>query len=201
MIEKPALRVSVARSFALFIKEINNMSRIAKEPVKIPQDVKVVLDGNQISVEGKKGSLSLNFPEDVILEVQEETVKVRAVDQSKKAKALSGTIRALVQNLVTGVSVGFEYKLEIVGVGYRAQAKGKTLNLSLGFSHPVDFQIPDGVTIDTPTQTEVVVKGIDKQLVGQVAANIRAYRKPEPYKGKGVRYAGEQIVKKEAKKA
>ena len=152
-------------------------------------------------VSGPKGSLELSIPESIGLELAEGLVKVRVNEESQKNKALSGTIRALVQNLVTGVHSGFEYKLEIVGVGYRAQVQGKKLNLSLGFSHPVEFSIPEGVTIETPSQTEIVIKGVDKQVLGQVAAEIRSFRPPEPYKGKGVRYAGEQIVRKEAKKA
>ena len=177
------------------------MSRIAKEPVALPSDVKAEFKKGQLLVSGPKGSLELSVPETISLELTEDLIKVRRNEENQKNKALSGTIRALVQNLVTGVHSGFEYKLEIVGVGYRAQVQGKKLNLSLGFSHPVEFSIPDGVSIETPSQTEIVIKGLDKQVLGQVAADIRSYRPPEPYKGKGVRYAGEQIVKKEAKKA
>lgn len=177
------------------------MSRIGKEPVTLPSDVKVELKAGQLLVSGPKGSLEISIPEGIGLELAEGLVKVRVNEESQKNKALSGTIRALVQNLVTGVHSGFEYKLEIVGVGYRAQVQGKKLNLSLGFSHPVEFSIPEGVTIETPSQTEIVIKGVDKQVLGQVAADIRSFRPPEPYKGKGVRYAGEQIVRKEAKKA
>ena len=177
------------------------MSRIAKEPVALPSDVKAELKKGQLLVSGPKGSLELSVPETISLELTEDLIKVRRNEENQKNKALSGTIRALVQNLVTGVHSGFEYKLEIVGVGYRAQVQGKKLNLSLGFSHPVEFSIPDGVSIETPSQTEIVIKGLDKQVLGQVAADIRSFRPPEPYKGKGVRYAGEQIVKKEAKKA
>lgn len=177
------------------------MSRIAKEPVALPSDVKAEFKEGQLLVSGPKGSLNLSIPENISLELGEDVIKVRKNEESQKAKALSGTIRALVQNLVTGVHSGFEYKLEIVGVGYRAQVQGKKLNLSLGFSHPVEFPIPEGVVIETPSQTEIVIKGVDKQVLGQVAADIRSFRPPEPYKGKGVRYAGEQIVKKEAKKA
>jgi len=137
----------------------------------------------------------------VSVKLEDGSMTVRALNESKASNALSGTTRAVLQNLVIGVAEGFERKLQIVGVGYRAQAQGQKLNLSLGFSHPVEYAIPDGISVETPTQTEIVVRGIDKQAVGQVAANIRAYRKPEPYKGKGVRYSGEQIVKKEAKKA
>lgn len=177
------------------------MSRIGSAPVSIPKGVEIKIDGQQVDVKGAKGSLSHQVHDLVSVSVEDTMLKVAAANDSKQADALSGTTRALIQNMVTGVSDGFERKLEIVGVGYRAQMKGKALNLSLGFSHPVDFPIPEGITIETPSQTEIVVKGIDKQQVGQVAANIRAYRKPEPYKGKGVRYAGEHIVKKEAKKS
>ena len=177
------------------------MSRIAKEPVPLPSDVKAEFKEGQLLVSGPKGTLELSVPETISLELTEDVIKVRRNEENQKSKALSGTIRALVQNLVTGVHSGFEYKLEIVGVGYRAQIQGKKLNLSLGFSHPVEFAIPEGVTIETPSQTEILIKGVDKQVLGQVAADIRSFRPPEPYKGKGVRYAGEQIVKKEAKKA
>ena len=177
------------------------MSRVGNAPVEIPKGVEITVNGQSVSVKGSKGDLSHQVHDLVGVEVEDTNLKVRANDDSKQAKALSGTTRAVLQNMVTGVSSGFERKLEIVGVGYRAQMQGKKLNLSLGFSHPVEFEIPEGITVETPSQTEVVVKGIDKQLVGQIAANIRAYRKPEPYKGKGVRYSGEHIVKKEAKKA
>ena len=177
------------------------MSRIAKEPVKLPNGVKADITDGRIVVSGPKGSLDLAIPKSINLELGADAIKVKAEAATQKDKALSGTIRALVQNLVTGVEAGFEYKLEIVGVGYRAQVQGKKLNLSLGFSHPIEFSIPEGVAIETPSQTEVIVKGINKQLVGQVAADIRAFRPPEPYKGKGVRYEGEHIIRKEAKKA
>lgn len=177
------------------------MSRVAKVPIEIPHGIEVNVNGRHLSVQGEKGILSHHVHELVSVELDDGTLKVSAVSQSKSSKALSGTTRALLQNMVTGVADGFERKLEIVGVGYRAQTQGNKLNLSLGFSHPVEFEIPDGVSIETPSQTEILIRGIDKQLVGQVAANIRAFRKPEPYKGKGVRYSGEHIVKKEAKKA
>jgi len=176
------------------------MSRIGKAPVVLPKGVDVAVAGSEVTVKGSKGSLSHQLHTLVSVNVDEGELKVAPNDQSQAAVALSGTTRALLQNMVTGVSDGFERKLEIVGVGYRAQVQGKKLNLSLGYSHPVEFPIPDGITVECPTQTEVVVRGIDKQQVGQVAANIRAYRRPEPYKGKGVRYSGEQIMKKEAKK-
>jgi large subunit ribosomal protein L6 len=177
------------------------MSRIANNPVTIPSGVDVNIAGSLITVKGSKGEMSHDVHPSVKVEQEDGVLKTVANNNSKSAKALSGTTRALLQNIVTGVSDGFERKLEIVGVGYRAAVSGKVLNLSLGFSHPVDFAIPEGITIETPSQTEVVVKGADKQQVGQVAANIRAYRPPEPYKGKGVRYADERIIRKEAKKA
>ena len=177
------------------------MSRVAKVPIEIPQGIEVNVNGQHLSVQGAKGMLSHDVHALVSVELDDGTLKVSAVSESKSSRALSGTTSAILQNMVTGVAEGFERKLEIVGVGYRAQMQGKKLNLSLGFSHPVEFEIPDGVAIETPSQTEILIRGIDKQLVGQVAANIRAFRKPEPYKGKGVRYSGERIVKKEAKKA
>ncbi len=177
------------------------MSRIANNPVAIPSGVNVNIAGNLITVKGSKGELSHNIHPMVSVTQEENKLKTTVNNNSKEAKALSGTTRALIQNIVTGVSEGFERKLEIVGVGYRASVSGKNLNLSLGFSHPVEFPIPEGVTIETPSQTEIVIKGVDKQQVGQLAANIRAYRPPEPYKGKGVRYADERIIRKEAKKA
>ncbi|MCG8379430.1 MAG: 50S ribosomal protein L6 [Proteobacteria bacterium] len=177
------------------------MSRIANSPITIPSGVDVNIAGSLITVKGGKGEMSHNIHPLVKVEQEDNVLKTTANNNSKSAKALSGTTRALIQNFVTGVSEGFERKLEIVGVGYRAAVSGKTLNLTLGFSHPVEFPIPEGITIETPSQTEIVIKGSDKQKVGQVAANIRAYRPPEPYKGKGVRYADERIIRKEAKKA
>ena len=177
------------------------MSRIANNPVNIPSGVDVNIAGNLITIKGGKGELSHNIHPLVKVEQEDGVLKTTVNDNSKSAKALSGTTRALIQNIVTGVSEGFERKLEIVGVGYRAAVSGKVLNLNLGFSHPVEFAIPEGITIETPSQTEILVKGSDKQQVGQIAANIRAYRPPEPYKGKGVRYADERIIRKEAKKA
>lgn len=177
------------------------MSRVAKNPVSIPQGVDVTISGGQVTVKGPKGTLAHEIHPAV--EVTQEATTLRFAprkSESKDSWALAGTTRALLNNLVTGVRDGFERKLSLVGVGYRAQAQGRVLNLSLGFSHAVAFAIPEGITIETPSQTEVVVKGIDKQLVGQVAAQIRALRPPEPYKGKGVRYADERIVMKEAKK-
>ncbi len=177
------------------------MSRIANNPVSIPSGVDINIVGSLVTVKGSKGELSHNVHALVKVEQEDGVLKTTVNNNSKIANALSGTTRSLLQNLVTGVSEGFERKLEIVGVGYRAAVAGKVLNLSLGFSHPVAFAIPEGITIETPSQTEILIKGIDKQQVGQVAANIRAYRPPEPYKGKGVRYSDERIVRKEAKKS
>jgi large subunit ribosomal protein L6 len=177
------------------------MSRIANSPVVLPSGVDVNISGQQITVKGSKGELNHLVHSSVNVEQVDNSLKFKSTNESKSANALAGTTRALLQNIVTGVSEGFERKLTIVGVGYRAQVRGGILNLTLGFSHPVNFEIPEGISIETPSQTEVIVKGIDKQRVGQVAANIRAYRPPEPYKGKGVRYADEHIIRKEAKKA
>lgn len=173
------------------------MSRIARNPVSIPQGVEVTLGGDTITVKGPKGTLEVPQHPAVAVSVEETQVRF---EPRTASSAMAGTLRALVANAVTGVSQGFEKRLELVGVGYRAQVQGKVLNLTLGFSHPVDYPIPDGIQIETPSQTEVVVRGIDKQKVGQTAAEIRAFRPPEPYKGKGVRYADEQIIRKEAKK-
>ncbi len=176
------------------------MSRVAKKPVAIPAGVEVKIEGDAVAVKGAKGQLQFTLHPDVQVEREGDELRVTARGNGKQANAMAGTTRALVSNMVTGVSQGFEKKLTLVGVGYRAQAQGKTLNLTLGFSHPVNYPVPEGVTVETPSQTEVVIRGVDKQQVGQVAAEIRAYRPPEPYKGKGVRYADEQIVLKEAKK-
>jgi len=176
------------------------MSRIAKSPIPIPQGVKVSLDGQNIAVEGPKGRLERDVHQEVELSFNENVLTFAARSQAKKSSALAGTTRALVNNMVLGVTNGFEKKLKLVGVGYRAELKEKTLNLTLGFSHPVSFAVPDAISIETPSQTEIIVKGIDKQIVGQIAAKIRAYRPPEPYKGKGVRYADEVIMMKEVKK-
>lgn len=176
------------------------MSRIANNPVEFPQGVEFNLDGKLISIKGSKGQLEHEIHSLVDIAVNESILKVSTKSTSKHADALAGTTCAIIQNMVRGVSQGFEKKLTLIGIGYRAQVKGKTLNLTLGFSHPVNFEVPEGIVIETPSQTEIIVKGCDKQKVGQVAANIRAYRPPEPYKGKGVRYADEQVVRKEAKK-
>ncbi len=176
------------------------MSRIAKQPVAVPAAVEITEDGQQVTVKGPKGTLVHNIHALVEMTREDGELKFRPRDESKAADAMAGTTRAVIGNLVTGVSDGFEKKLELVGVGYRAQARGNVLNLTLGFSHPVDYEVPEGVTAETPSQTEIVLKGADKQKVGQVAAEIRAFRPPEPYKGKGVRYADEVVVRKEAKK-
>lgn len=176
------------------------MSRVGKSPIPLPQGVEVSIDGSRIRVRGGKGELAHDAHDKVKVEQADGELRVHPVDDSQAANALSGTTRAVLANMVTGVSQGFQRKLEIVGVGYRAQAQGKVLNLTLGFSHPVAYEVPEGITIETPSQTEVLVKGIDRQKVGQVAADIRGYRPPEPYKGKGVRYSDERVVLKEAKK-
>jgi len=176
------------------------MSRIAKSPIAIPAGVEVKLEGDKISVKGKQGALELAVHHSVEVNQAEGKLTFAPKTSDKKANAMAGTFRSLVNNMVTGVTVGFEKKLVLQGVGYRAKASGKTLNLSLGFSHPVDYALPEGIKAETPSQTEVVIKGIDKQKVGQVAAEIRGYRPPEPYKGKGVRYADEHVRRKEAKK-
>ncbi len=176
------------------------MSRIAKYPVDIPSGVDVTLDTNNIVVKGPLGVLSQFLLPSVLVDRKENKLFFACSQATPKADAMSGTMRALVSNMVTGVTKGFEKKLNLIGVGYRAQAQGANLNLTLGFSHPVVHSIPTGIKIETPTQTEILIKGIDKQVVGQVAAEIRAYRPPEPYKGKGVRYSDEVVVIKETKK-
>lgn len=176
------------------------MSRIAKNPIALPKGVEVTITPAQISVKGPLGAIARPMDPNVGIEKDGERLKCKALGNSRHAGAMSGTMRALVANMVVGVSKGFERKLNLVGVGYRAQAQGDKLNLSLGFSHPVAHPMPKGVKVETPTQTEIVIKGMDRQQVGQVAAEVRAYRSPEPYKGKGVRYAAEQVVIKETKK-
>ncbi|HED16286.1 MAG TPA: 50S ribosomal protein L6 [Gammaproteobacteria bacterium] len=176
------------------------MSRIANSPVSIPSGVEVKLDGQNVEVKGPKGNMSMSLHTDVAVEQNDNILQFKTVTSSKGAVAMTGTMRSLVNNMVTGVSKGFEKKLLLVGVGYRAQAKGTVLNLTLGFSHPIDYNLPEGVTVETPSQTEVILTSCDKQKLGQVAAEIRSFRPPEPYKGKGVKYADEIIVRKEAKK-
>jgi len=176
------------------------MSRVANKPIPVPTGVDVGIDQQTVNVKGPKGVMNFTVHHLVTASVSDNVVSIQSKQKSMQAIALAGTTRAILNNMVVGVSKGFEKKLQLVGVGYRAQAQGKKLNLTLGFSHPVEFQVPEGITIETPSQTDIVVRGIDKQAVGQVAANIRAYRPPEPYKGKGVRYADEHVVRKEAKK-
>lgn len=176
------------------------MSRVAKNSIVVPSGVQVNYAGRLLSVKGKKGEMQHAIPPGVELEIADKEIQVHIVSAERTAKALGGTTRSVVANLVHGVDHGFEKKLTLVGVGYRAQAKGNVLSLSLGFSHPLDLATPDGITVETPSQTEVIVKGCDKQKVGQFAAEIREYRPPEPYKGKGVRYANENVLRKEAKK-
>jgi large subunit ribosomal protein L6 len=176
------------------------MSRVGKKPVPIPSGVTATVDGQLVSVKGGKGELKFTVPDDVIVAFENNEIKVDPRTETKMARALWGMSRSMVNNLVVGVSKGFERKLEITGVGYKAAVAGKNLQLSLGYSHDVIFPIPDGIAIVTPKPTEVTITGIDKRSVGQVAAEIRAYRPPEPYKGKGVRYAGEFIFRKEGKK-
>lgn len=177
------------------------MSRVAKQPVALPQGVTATISAESVTVKGGKGTLSLPLNARHVKVVQDGNVlKIEKASEEREADMIAGSTRAHLANIVLGVSKGYERKLELVGVGYRAQAQGKNLNLTLGFSHPVVYVAPEGITIETPTQTEIVLKGSDVQKIGQVAADIRAFRPPEPYKGKGVRYAGEKIELKEAKK-
>ena len=176
------------------------MSRVAKAPVELPKGVEFSLSGTTASIKGSKGQLSIDLNSEVEIRQEDGALTVVPRSGSRFATAIAGTTRSLLANMARGVSEGFEKKLKLVGVGYRAQAQGNKLNLTLGFSHPVVYDVPEGITVETPSQTEVVVKGTDKQKVGQVAAEIRRYRPPEPYKGKGVRYSSERVVIKEAKK-
>ena len=176
------------------------MSRVAKNPVALPAGVEVKLAGQQLSVKGAKGALELNVHSSVEVVQEAGELRFAARNGDQQTRAMAGTTRALVNNMVIGVSTGFERKLQLVGVGYKAQAKGQVLSLALGYSHPIEYALPEGVVAETPNQTEILIKGVDKQLVGQVAAEIRDFRRPEPYKGKGVRYADEVVRRKEAKK-
>jgi large subunit ribosomal protein L6 len=176
------------------------MSRIAKYPVEIPAKVEVALGQTEVTVKGPLGTLRQALSQDVLVKVEGTQITFAPANDSIRANAMSGTLRALVANMVQGVRQGFEKKLTLVGVGYKAQAQGNKINLALGFSHPIVHQLPEGVKAETPTQTEILIKGVDRQKVGQVAAEIRAYKSPEPYKGKGVRYADEKVVIKETKK-
>ncbi len=174
------------------------MSRIAKKPITVPSGIEVKIAGQSVNIKGPKGDLSMELHGTVSISQEGEVLSL--APNTPAATAMTGTMRSLVNNMVTGVSQGYEKKLELIGVGYRAKAQGSSLNLQLGFSHPVDYSVPEGITVETPSQTEILVKGADKQKVGQVSAEIRSYRPPEPYKGKGVRYAGEYVIRKEAKK-
>jgi large subunit ribosomal protein L6 len=176
------------------------MSRVAKAPVTLPKGVEVTIKGQDVQVKGAKGTLSVTL--NALVEVKNEggTIKLAPRETTQTGWMQAGTARALLNNLVVGASAGFERKLQLIGVGYKAAAKGKVLNLALGYSHPIDFALPEGVTAETPTPTEIILKSSNKQLLGQVAANVRAFRPPEPYKGKGIRYADENVLRKEAKK-
>lgn len=176
------------------------MSRVAKQPIEVPKGVDVTISGQTVSAKGPKGNESVTLHQHVTAALDDGVLGVKPVNESKGAIAMAGTMRSLLNNLVIGVSAGFEKKLELRGVGYRAQAQGSNVNLTLGFSHPVVHKVPDGIKVETPSQTEIVVSGSNKQIVGQVAADIRGYRPPEPYKGKGVRYVDEYVLMKEAKK-
>ncbi|HIP95422.1 MAG TPA: 50S ribosomal protein L6 [Leucothrix sp.] len=177
------------------------MSRIAKMPIKVPEGVEAKINGQNIVIKGSKGSFDYIVHDSVEISEENDTLVVKPKEETdKKGWAMAGTMRAITNNMITGVSIGFVKKLELVGVGYRAQAQANKLNLTLGFSHPVVHEIPEGVICETPSQTEIILSGIDKQVIGQTAAEIRSYRPPEPYKGKGVKYADERIIRKEAKK-
>ena len=177
------------------------MSRVAKSPISILDGVNVELLDNVVNVKGKLGELSFELPESISIEIEDSTISVKYNGDIQSSVALGGTTRSLINNMILGVSSGFEKKLELKGVGYRAKASGKLLELTLGFSHPVKYQLPEEVNVETPSQTEIILKSHNKQILGQAAAEIRAFRPPEPYKGKGVRYADEVIIRKEAKKA
>ena len=177
------------------------MSRVAKNPINVPDNVELNIVDNIVKVKGSKGELEFNLPSSVSIENKENVLIVKYNEDDQQSVALAGTTRSIVNNMIIGVSEGFEKKLELIGVGYRAKASGKLLELTLGFSHPIKYQLPEEVEVETPSQTEVVLKSHDKQILGQAASEIRAFRPPEPYKGKGVRYADEQVKRKEAKKA
>tara|TARA_Y100000741_G_scaffold214840_1_gene163694 strand:+ start:364 stop:915 length:552 start_codon:yes stop_codon:yes gene_type:complete len=177
------------------------MSRVAKNPINVPDNVELNVVEDLVKVKGIKGELEFNIPSSVSIENNENVVTVKYNEDDQQSVALAGTTRSIVNNMVIGVSVGFEKKLELIGVGYRAKASGKLLELTLGFSHPIKYQLPEEVEVETPSQTEVVLKSHNKQILGQAASEIRAFRPPEPYKGKGVRYSDEQVKRKEAKKA
>jgi large subunit ribosomal protein L6 len=195
-----ALLALAAKSSAQYSNWEIVMSRVAKSPVEVPAAVSVSLNGQSLSIKGGKGTLALEIHPNVEVKQENNILTFAPRDGAKQSDALAGTTRALVSNMVIGVSQGFEKKLTLVGVGYRAKAEGNTVNLSLGYSNPVNYTLPAGVSVETPSQTEIVLKSADKQLLGQVAAEIRSIRAPEPYKGKGVRYSDEQVLRKEAKK-
>ncbi len=176
------------------------MSRIAKQPIEVPSGVEVTIEGRTVTIKGPKGTLEHRIHDNVEVSRSDEALNCSANEGAENGVALAGTTRAVISNMVEGVSKGFERRLQLVGVGYRAQMQGRAVNLSLGYSHPVKFEAPEGVSLETPSQTEIVVRGVDKQMVGQAAAEIRAFRPPEPYKGKGVKYDDELIQRKEAKK-
>ena len=201
MIEKHGSVVWAAKFYATSGKE-GNMSRIGKTPIEIKTGVEVSIADSSIEIKGPKGTLTQNIPEGISVEREDETLQVVRENDLRETKALHGLVRSLINNMVTGVTDGYQKQLELVGVGYRAQSKGSNaLELQLGFSHPVKYDAPDGITLDVPSQTEINISGIDKQVVGQVAADIRALKKPEPYKGKGIRYVGEHIIRKAGKTA
>ena len=200
MIERLAVDVWVAKFSVMSGKE-GNMSRIGKEPISVPSDVQVSIEGRSVGVTGPKGSLDLDLPGEINVRQEDSTVLVERPNDDRKNKALHGLTRSLINNMVIGVSEGFKKELEIVGVGYRAAKSGDGLELQLGFSHPIKVKAPDGITFDVPEPTQIIVSGINKEVVGQVAADIRSYRKPEPYKGKGIRYAGEYVARKAGKAA
>tara|TARA_Y100000991_G_C21758944_1_gene257891 strand:- start:18 stop:566 length:549 start_codon:yes stop_codon:yes gene_type:complete len=177
------------------------MSRVAKNPITIPDSATLSIENNVVKVKGSKGEIDFDLPSSVSLEVNENIISVNYDENDQQSVALAGTTRSIVNNMIIGVTEGYEKKLELIGVGYRAKASGKLLELTLGFSHPIKYKLPEGVDVETPSQTEVVLKSHNKQILGQAAAEIRAFRPPEPYKGKGVRYSDEQVKRKEAKKA
>ena len=176
------------------------MSRVSSNPIRIPSNVDIGITDHYINIKGPLGLLNFSIANDLTFDISDNILRIKVSSESQRTNAISGTTRAIIANMIHGVSIGFEKKLHLVGVGYKAQADVNKLNLILGFSHPINFEIPSGIKIETPTQTEIIIKGIDKQKVGQVAADIRAYRKPEPYKGKGIRYSDEVIILKETKK-
>ena len=177
------------------------MSRVANNPINVPDTVNVSISDNVVLVKGNKGELDFTLPSSVSIDIKDEIITVNYNSEDQESVALAGTTRSILNNMVVGVSEGFEKKLELIGVGYRAKASGKLLELTLGFSHPIKYQLPDGVEVETPSQTEVILRSHNKQILGQAASEIRAFRPPEPYKGKGVRYSDEQVKRKEAKKA